>query len=127
MSGQFTVTFEDNHIQVLSDGDKNYGFAVELWTAVVEACQQHDCFNVLGIANTAEPQEAIDGYEHARLFRELGIGIQYRIAWVELSPDAVDIASFIETVLVNRGLPGQLFATVDDAKEWLVGGAGAQP
>lgn len=125
MPGRLTVTFEGSHIQVLSEGDKSFEFAVELWTAVVEACEKHHCFNVLGIAKTAQPLEAVDGYEHARLFRELGIGSQYRVAWVELNPDAVDIASFIETVLVNRGLPGQLFASVEDATEWLLGGSQA--
>lgn len=127
MSGQLTVTFEGNHIQVLSDGDKTFEFSVKLWTTVAETCQQHDCFNVLGIANTTEPLEAIDGYEHARLFGDLDIDVRYRIAWVELNPDAVDIAAFIETVLINRGLPGQLFASVEDAKEWLFGESGAPP
>lgn len=121
MPNQLTVTYEGSHIQVLSDGDKNYDFSVKLWTTVAEMCQKNNCFNVLGIANTTTPIEAVEGYDHARLFRELNIGHDYRIAWVELNPDAVDIVSFIETVLVNRGLPGRLFPTVEEARNWLLG------
>ena len=121
MPNQLTVTYEGSHIQVLSDGDKNFDFSEKLWTSVAEMCQKHNCFNVLGIANTTTPIEAVEGYDHARLFRELNIGQDYRIAWVELNPDAVDIVSFIETVLVNRGLPGRLFPTVEEARNWLLG------
>jgi hypothetical protein len=121
MPNQLTVTYEGSHVRVLADGDKNYDFSVKLWTTVAEMCQKHNCFNVLGIANTTTPIEAVEGYDHARLFRELNIGQDYRIAWVELNPDAVDIVSFIETVLVNRGLPGRLFPTVEEARYWLLG------
>jgi len=44
----------------------------------------------------------------------------YRIAWVETNPEIIDIISFTETVLKNRGLPGQLFTNVSDAEEWLL-------
>ena len=36
--------------------------------------------------------------------------------------DAQDMASFIETVLINRGLPGKLLSSVDDAEKPLLGG-----
>lgn len=126
MPNQLTVTYEGSHIQVLADGDKNYDYSVELWTKVAEMCQKHSCFNVLGIARTTTPLEAIDGYDHARLFPDLGIDQNYRIAWVELEPDAVDIAAFVETVLLNRGLPGKLFPSVDEAKSWLLGDDAAE-
>ena len=121
MRNRVTVTFEGDHIQALSDGDKNLEFATELWTQIATMSKKHNCFNILGIANTTTPMEAVDGYDHARLFRDLDIQHDYRIAWVELNPDAVDMAMFIETVLVNRGLPGRLFSTVNEAKAWLIG------
>ncbi len=126
MPNKLTVTCEGNYIQVLADGDKNYDYSVELWTKVAETCQEHNCFNVLGIARTTTPLEAVDGYDTARLFRELGIDHNYRIAWVELDPDAIDIAAFIETVLLNRGLPGKLFPSVDEAKNWLIDDGAAE-
>ena len=36
--------------------------------------------------------------------------------------NAQDMASFIETVLINRGLPGKLFSSVADAEKWLLRG-----
>ena len=124
MLNQLTITFEGDHIQVISDGDKDFAFAVDLWTQVVAMCQKHNCFNVLGIANTSKPVEAMEGYDHAGLFQNLAITQEYQVAWVELNPDAMDMADFIETVLVNRGLPGRVFGSVDDAKTWLLGEPG---
>ena len=121
MQNELTVTFEGSYVQVISDGDKDYDFSVRMWSAVVEKCEKHECYDVLGIANTTSPLEAVEGYDQARLFRTLGIGHRYRIAWVEQSIDAVDMASFVETVLNNRGLPGRVFPSVYEAKRWLSG------
>ena len=120
MKNSLTVTFEGDHILVLSDGDKDMDYAENLWSQVVSVCEENNCFNVLGIARTTTPQEALDGYDHARLFRRLGIDNRYRIAWVELEPDAIDMASFIETVLVSRGLCGRVFSNEAKAREWLL-------
>ena len=64
--------------------------------------------------------EAIEGYDHARLFEELGIDDRYRIAWVEFNDEARDMTLFVETVLINRGLPGRLFSSEADARAWLL-------
>ena len=84
-------------------------------------CEQHDCFDVLGIANTTAPIEAFEAFDHAKLFEDLNIARPYRIAWVELNLDATDMAAFVEMVPTNRGLPGRLFANVSDATECLLG------
>ena len=76
---------------------------------------------VLGLANTTKPLQTIEAYDHAKIFTQLGITQKYRIAWVELNPDAYDTTHFIETVLKNRGLPSHLFTDVSQAKEWLLG------
>jgi hypothetical protein len=36
---------------------------------------------------------------------------------IHVIADAQGMASFIETVLINRGLPGKLFSSVDDAEK----------
>ena len=41
------------------------------------------------------------------------------IAWVEIDDDARHMTAFIETVLTNRGLPGQLFDDEEAALAWL--------
>jgi hypothetical protein len=121
MQNKLDVTFEGDYVQAISDGEKDFAFVTRLWSEVAKLCEKHNCFNVLGIANTTAPIEAFEAYDHARLFDDLNIAHPYRIAWVELNLDAVDMAAFVEMVLSNRGLPGRLFANVSEATEWLLG------
>jgi hypothetical protein len=65
------------------------------------------------------PVGILDSGQHADLFLKLGIDAAYRIAWVELNTDAHEATAFTDIVLSNRGLPGKLFADVEDAKHWL--------
>ena len=121
MHNKLEVTFEGDHIRVVADGDKDYHFLYRTWRDVAEVCELHDCYNVLGIANTTTPVEALEGFELAALFKEFNIDQRYRIAWVESDDDAKDVAKFVETVMANRGLPGLLFETEAEAREWLLG------
>lgn len=120
MQRDFTVTFEDNYVRVVSNGEKDLEFSKAVWTEVVRTCEKSNCYRVFGLANTTIPMEAMDAYDHGRLFRDLGVDSRFRIAWVEQNPEAVDIVSFIETVLFNRGLPGKLFDNERDALDWLL-------
>jgi len=114
-----TVTFEGDHILVLTEGDKDYEFLERLWSQVSRACEKHRCFNVLGVANTSTPIEAVEAYELPRIFRENNIDDRYRIAWVEQSPEAADTVSFAASILSNRDLPGRDFETIEEARQWL--------
>lgn len=121
MPSKLEVSFEGDHIRVISDGDKHYEFVVDMWTQVAKLSREHQCLNVLGLASTTTPLEAVDGYDQARLFRELDMPTKIRIAWVETSADAIDIASFVELVLTNRGYSARVFATEAEARSWLLG------
>ena len=120
MEDQFQITYEGNYIQVRLQGSEDLGVASRLWPLILEACKDNDCFKVLGIAKASSPLGPMDAYNHAELFNKLGINHQYRIAWVELNPEAYEATHFAETVLNNRGLPGRLFADVSEAKQWLL-------
>ncbi len=121
MQNTLKISFEGDHILVIADGDKDYRYMDRLWREMAAACEQHDCYDVLGIANTSTPVEAVDGYDLPVLFRELNIDQKYRIAWVEKNEDSRDVIAFFQTVLANRGLPGLLFETEEQAREWLLG------
>lgn len=121
MENTLEVTFEGDHVLVIADGDKDYHYMDRLWRKVALTCEQHDCCKVLGLANTRTPVEAVEGYDLPNLFRELGIGPHYRIAWVEKNLNARDTLEFVQTVLANRGLPGLLFDTEEEARTWLLG------
>ena len=121
MENTLEVTFEGDHVLVIADGDKDYRYMDKLWREVATTCEQHDCYNVLGLADTRTPVEAVEGYDLPNLFRELGIGTHYRIAWVEKNLDARDTIEFVQTVLANRGMPGLVFDTEQEARDWLLG------
>ena len=121
MQNKLEVSFEGNHVLVIAEGDKDYNYMARLWREVVVVCEQNDCYNVLGLADTSTPVEAVDGYDLPAIFRELGIGQHYRIAWVEKDEDARGTMEFVATVMSNRGLPGRLFDTEEEAREWLLG------
>ncbi len=121
MENTLEVTFEGDHVLVIANGDKDYRFMERLWSKVAVTCEQHGCYNVLGLADTRTPVEAVEGYDLPALFKEVGIGQQYRIAWVEQNENARDTIEFIATVLANRGLPGLSFNTEKQARAWLLG------
>jgi len=120
MHAEFEVSFEGDYIKVIKRGAQNIQISTDLWTAVVAECNKRGCFKVLGISTTDEPLPTIDGYQHAELFKSLGIDHRYRLAWVEENPEAVDALYFAETVLINRGLPGRLFKSTGAALDWLL-------
>lgn len=120
MRNTIEVTFEGDHVRVIADGDKDYVFQNRLWQEVSSACEEQNCFKILGISNTTTPLEAVEGYDTARIFRDLKIDNRYRLAWVELNDESRDMTQFIATVLANRGLPGRLFDTEEEAKKWLL-------
>lgn len=119
MHNKLVVTFEGDHVRVISDGEKDYEFQERVWTEIVSACKKHDCYRVLGIAHTTVPLEVLEGYDLARLFRELNITHKYKIAWIEHNEEARHLVDFVVTVLMNRGLPGQSFTNEAEAKKWL--------
>jgi hypothetical protein len=122
VKNELIITFEGDHIQILSNGEKNYEFSKRVWSEAVVVCKKNNCYDILGIADTTVPLTASEGYEHADLFEQLGIDDRYRIAWVEKNAEAYQAVYFVETVLFNRGFPGRVFLDVAEAKEWLLGG-----
>ena len=124
MNKTMNITFEGDHIRAESRSEKSIEWARELWTTVVKTCDENDCYKVLGISESLTVMPIMDGFDHVELFRELGINTKYRIAWVELNPDALKTVRFVDAALFNRLLPGRLFKTEEEARKWLFGSRG---
>lgn len=124
MTEEISITFEGDHIRAQSRADKSIEFARKFWSTVVTVCEANDCYSVLGISESITVMPVMDGFDHVELFRELGITTKYRIAWVELNPEALKTVKFVDAALFNRMLPGRLFKTEDEAKTWLLGEKG---
>ena len=121
MTDQITISYEGDHVLALSNGEKNYQSVVSLWTKVRNACVENKCFDVLGIAETTVPIETSDALKIADVFDDLGIDAKFRIAWVEINPEAYRTAFFVESVLANNGFSaGRVFLDVAEAREWLL-------
>jgi len=120
METEITVTFKNDYVEVITTGGHNLDIAREIWSKAIETCIANDCYKVLGIANTTKPITVLEAYDHDVLFRELGVDLKYRIAWVEMNPTVRENYKLAETVLKNNGLPGILFDDVDEAKKWLL-------
>lgn len=116
----YEISFNGRYVEVISTGRKSIDFARRVFTAIAESCHEHGCYRVLGIATSEEALPISDAFDHADLFQELGIDGRYRIAWVETNDTAKPTLQFVEDVLYNRGLPGRLFGSIEEARSWLV-------
>lgn len=122
MSYEMSVVFAGDYVEARSVGDKSYQTAVALWNEILNVCDEHHCYKVLGIgASTSKGIPTMDAMQHEQLFKDFAITHKYQIAWVELNKEAIGSMKFLETVLLNRGmLNGMLFATAEEAQNWLL-------
>jgi hypothetical protein len=121
MSYEMSVIFMGDYVEARSSGDKSYQTAVALWQEITRVCAEHNCYKILGIAESSIPMPVMDSLKHAQLFKDFNINNRYRIAWAELNPNAVENLKFLETVLINRGmLNGKTFGDVEEARQWLL-------
>lgn len=121
MTYEMSVIYKGDYVEARSVGDKSYQTAVALWSEITKVCAEHDCYKVLGIAESSTAMPVMDAMSHAQLFKDFAITNRYRIAWAELNKAAIGNLKFLETVLFNRGmLNGKAFHDVEEAKRWLL-------
>jgi hypothetical protein len=105
MENTVTITphLQENYLHVDVKGMGTYENALTLWTSVVQACEEYQCFNILGeqfLLDTVSTPEAFDK-----------------------NPRTRETTAFIRDVLTSRSVGyGKLFNDVDTAKRWLLGG-----
>jgi len=122
MPDKIIIEHKDDYIHVRQYGRDNYDISLDLWHRIVAACEQHNCFNILGESYTTNELSTIEAYDHIKIFRLAGVTIRHRIAWVHHVSETDKPVKFIENVLKNRGLVnGSFFASVKEAKRWLQG------
>ena len=123
MSYEMDIKFADGFLLVEVTGEDNYDVSHEIWMNIAQACEERDCFNVLGVSDMTNALATMEAYDHQKIFAEAGITLRHRIAWVEKNPEARKMIEFVETVLKNRNMVnGRVFSDVSEAKNWLLGG-----
>jgi hypothetical protein len=121
MSYEVAITPEDKYMHVVVTGLANYENARDLWEKIAAACEEHQCYRVLGEQRMINSMSTVDAFNHQKIFLDLGIGPKYRIAWVDHNPSTFETTDFIRTVLFNRDLGfGKLFSNISQAKAWLL-------
>lgn len=127
MLDEIIIEHKGDYIHVRHYGRDSYDISLELWRRIVAACERYHCFNILGETHTTERLSTMDNYNHIKIFREAGVTLQHRIAWVVSEPESTPDIRFVGTVLRNRGLArGGIFPRVEDAKRWLLEGKQGQ-
>jgi hypothetical protein len=114
------VTFMGDHIEARSIGEKSYQTAEKLWTEITRVCLKQDCYKVLGIAVSTRQMSVMDSINHDELFKKFGVTPKYKIAWTESNRNEFDKLKNLETILINRGFRGKVFADVEEARAWLL-------
>jgi hypothetical protein len=122
MNKNIIISVKKDYIRVESNGEKSFEFATDLWTQVVRSCEKHNCFKILGIANTTVPINTIGAVEHVDLFKRLDITDKYRIAWVETNPDCTKSIHLTEIFLSSSGVDCKVLSNEQEAKKWLLYG-----
>jgi len=123
MRDEIIVEYKGNYVYAAMYGKNNYDLSLELWRRIMAVCKQYNCFNILGENFTTQELSTMDAYDHLRIIDEVGLTLQYRVAWVDQATPTARGLEFVETVVVkNRGLAnGRLFSNIEEAKSWLLG------
>jgi hypothetical protein len=123
MRNEIVVEYRGNYVYAALYGKNSYEISLELWRRIMAACKQNNCFNILGENFTTTELSTMDAFNHLKILEEVGLTLQYRIAWVDEKTPTGKGLEFVETVVVkNRCLAnGRLFSNIEDAKSWLLG------
>jgi hypothetical protein len=119
MSYRLTIAQEDGYLHATVTGANTMENVTGYLRDVQQACSAHGCFRLLIEERLEGPRlSTIDVYQIAsssegvrQFFRQL--------AYVDVNGEG-DLMKFAETVAVNRGLPVRMFATVAEARDWLM-------
>jgi hypothetical protein len=124
VENRVTITphLPENYLHVDVKGVGTYDSALHFWSSVAQACEQYQCFNILGEQYLLDTVTTTEAFDHPALFKKAGISTKHRIAWVDKNPRTRETTAFIRDVLTSRSISyGKLFNDVDTAKRWLLG------
>lgn len=120
MGMNLSITRQDDYMEVKVSGIATYANAIQLWQSVAQACEEQQCFKVLGEQSVKNSLSTMEAWNHQKIFLEAGITSKYKIAWVDSNPHTYETTNFIRTVLHNRDIAyGKLFSDIKLAKDWL--------
>lgn len=121
MNHEIIITFEGDYIHVKVLGISSLEGTQELWNKIVQACEQHQCYNILGEQKLARGITTAQALEYPKIFKQAGVSKLHRIAWVDEDTRAFETIEFISNFLANRAIgKGKVFNNLEKAKAWLL-------
>lgn len=121
MDLELKITPHKDYLHVNVRGMGNYENAELLWQSVVDACEQYQCYKVLGEQYLFDSVSTADAFDHPALFKKVGITQKHKLAWVDTNPRTRETTHFVRNVLANRSMGyGRVFDDVENAKRWLL-------
>lgn len=122
MRDEIVVEYKGDYVYAALYGKNNYDISLELWRRIMAVCKENNCFKILGENHTTEELSTMDAFNHLKILQEVGLTLQYRVAWVDEKTPTGRGLEFVETVVVkNRGMAnGALFSNIEEAKRWLL-------
>jgi hypothetical protein len=121
MSYNLHIEPRTSYLYVTVTGENSVDSVNGYLAEVHEWCLQHKCPNVLIVENLTGP--SLGTYSIFELVsRKSAEASQVvgRLAYVDINPaHEAEAMKFAEDVAVNRGVPVRIFATVQEAEEWL--------
>jgi len=122
----FEVTFEDRHdyLYVRVTGPNSPETVVGYMKRVRKECDERNCRRILIDENLDGPRlDLMEIFALVAGGSQEALGFFDAIAYVDEKQD-MESVRFAETVAVNRGIPAAVFASVEDAEDWLINGRG---
>jgi len=93
--------------------------SLEAWQAIARECQRRDFQRVLIEEDIASQITAIEMFTVVSALPSMGFA-RIKLAFVDRHLSQQDLNAFGETVAVNRGMNAKIFASVEEAEEWLL-------
>lgn len=122
MSHSTSIEFKGSYLHVTVTGENTCEDLEGYFKEVYNACQEHNCFNILIEENLSGPSiGTTNTFKVIDRNKSLLMDMAHRMAYVDLNPEH-DLRNnqFAETVAMNRGIYVKLFSNVTDAVEWLL-------
>jgi hypothetical protein len=121
MSYRLTFVQHPTYLHAVVTGVNNKQNVARYLAEVRRECTSKNCSRVLIEERLKGPRlGTLDVFLVAAAESDLAQGNFEAIAFVDVYAKG-DLMKFAETVAVNRSIPARVFATVDKAREWLVG------
>ncbi len=122
MAHRISIQPKGAYLHVTVTGDNTPEDIGGYFEEVLEACQQHQCFNILIEENLRGPTiGTFPTYEVITKNISQLLAYDHHLAYVDANPEHDwDNNQFGETVAVNRGISLKVFSNAPEAEEWLL-------